>query len=180
MRHYREWTQIFDGWRATSTRCDACRFCTLERRLCEDPRAFGAVTLQPSSFADYDRMKRQPISISQFSTTWRLVPPECNRGCYKDFRRIAIAGMTAAPALSAMHPAHSRVRRALITILIPLAGAAPAWAHGAKPPAASTVVAKPAEPIELPGVDMDGYRLKGSVLQEIEIELRIDRQGARS
>jgi hypothetical protein len=77
-----------------------------------------------------------------------------------------------------MHLAHSRACLALITILIPLAGAAPAWAHGSKPPAAATVAAKPTEPIELPGVDVDGYRLRGSVLQEseLEIELRIERQ----
>ncbi len=103
---------------------------------------------------------------------------QCNRGCYNAFRGIAIGGMTAAQALSAMHAALSRVLLGLITILVLLAGAAPAWAHGPKPPATTAAAAeKPAEPIELPAVDIDGYRLRGSVLQgsESEIEIRIDR-----
>lgn len=76
---------------------------------------------------------------------------------------------------------HTRVARflsGLTTILVSMTNAAPAWAHGPKPPSSAAAAAPKLEaPIEIPAVDVEGYRLGGLVLQEteLEIQIRIDR-----
>ena len=70
-----------------------------------------------------------------------------------------------------------RALRSPFLIFVSLVTVAPVWAHGGAKRPTATVVAKPLEPIALPDVDVDGYRLGGIVSQEdqLEIEVRIDR-----
>ncbi len=64
----------------------------------------------------------------------------------------------------------------LVAISLPLVNASLASAHGGAKPPAPTAPKDP-EPIALPGVDVGGYQLTGTVTQgdQLEIEIRIER-----